>query len=319
VKWSKQGRTAREVIAQQGSPFQGREISERWFVLVMNVPSLGFMLFILLYPIVFAGYLSFHRVGIAQMRTGDFPSVGWRNYLSLFQDELFLLSLKNTMTFTAIVVPAELVISVAVALLIHRQDVWTSRVSKLLVLLPYAVPPIASGMIWDFIYNGKVGYLNRVLYSLGAIDSYVNWAGHSETAIYAVAVAYIWRTVPFSILLVHAALQGIPEELFDASRIDGCGPWRTFVHVTVPLLRPVIMVTLILRTTFAIMVFEEVMAITQGGPGDATWTATWFTYRSAFNPPFDIGLGASSAYILALIAASLAIVYFKFLYRRVLY
>ena len=94
--------------------------------------------------------------------------------------------------------------------------------------------------------------------------------------------AYIWRTVPFSILLVHAALQGIPKDLYDAANVDGANTWRTFWNVTLPLLRPIIVVTLILRTTFAIMVFEEVMAITHGGPGDATWMAAWYTYITTF-------------------------------------
>lgn len=296
-----------------------RELPLRWFVFVMNLPTLAFLLAILAYPIVFAAFLSFHKVGLKELRTGDPTFVGLSNVWKLLNNELFLLSMRNTLHFAAIVVPVELVISVVVALLIHRQDLWTSRLSRLLVLLPYAIPPIASGMIWAFLYNGKFGYLNRFLYSVGAIDSYVDWIGHSQTAIYAVAVAYIWRTVPFSILLVHAALQGIPRELFEASRIDGCGPWQTFRHVTLPLLRPVIMVTLILRTTFSIMVFEEVMAITQGGPGDATWTATWYTYQTAFTPPFDLGMGSAAAYLMALLVAVFALLYFRFLYRRVEY
>lgn len=296
-----------------------RELPLRWFVFFMNMPTMGFLLFILAYPILFAAFLTVHKVGLAELRTGDFTFVGLTNVFKLFQNELFLLSMRNTLYFAAIVVPAELIISVVVALLIHRQDLWTSRLSRLLVLLPYAIPPIASGMIWAFMFNGKFGYLNRFLHSIGAIDSYIDWVGHSETAIFAVAVAYIWRTVPFSILLVHAALQGMPKELFEASKIDGCGAWQTFRHVTLPLLRPVLMVTLILRTTFSIMVFEEVMAITQGGPGDATWTATWYTYKTAFAPPFDLGTGAAAAYIMALLVAFFAVLYFKFLYRRIDY
>ena len=210
-----------------------------------------------------------------------------------------------------------MILSIGVALLINQSSVWTSRVSRLLVLVPYAVPPIASGMIWEFIYNVKFGYLNRFLYSIGVIDDYVAWAGDPDTALLAVAVAYIWRTVPFSILLVHAALQGIPRDLYEAARIDGASAWASLWHITLPLLRPIIVVTLILRTTFSIMIFEEVMAITQGGPGDATWVAAWFTFVTTFEAPFNIGLGAASAYVLAMIVGVFAILYVKFLYKRV--
>lgn len=292
------------------------ELPLRWFIFVMNMPTIAFVGLVLAYPIIVAAFLSFHHVGLAQLRTGEAEFIGLGNFIRLFQDDLFLVSLRNTLYFVLLVVPAELLISLVVALLINRQDIWSSRLSRVLVLVPYAIPPIASGMIWAFIFDGKLGYLNRFLYSIGAIDEYVNWLAHSDTAIYAVAVAYIWRTVPFSILLVYAALQGIPKDLYEAGEVDGCGPWQKFRFITLPLLRPVIAVTLIFRTTFAIMVFEEVMAITQGGPGDATFTAAWFTYRAAFSPPFDLGLGSAAAYVMALIVAFFGITYFKFVYKR---
>lgn len=285
--------------------------------LFMNIPSLLFLACILVYPIVFAGYLAVHQVNLGHLRTGIYPFAGLGNFVELFSDDFFLVALWNTAVFTLIVVPAELVLSVLVALLINRQDVWTSRVSRLLILVPYAVPPIASGMIWSFVYNVKFGYLNRVLYQAGIIDSYVDWVGHPDTAMIGVAVAYIWRTLPLSILLVHAALQAIPKNLYEASYIDGANHWHAFWHVTLPLLRPILTVTLILRTTFAIMVFEEIMTITHGGPGDATMTAAWFIYNSSFEPPFNIGLGAAAAYVLAIIITIIAVLYVKFVYRRV--
>ena len=111
---------------------------------------------------------------------------------------------------------------------------------------------------------------------------------------------YIWRTLPFAILLIHAALQGMNPELFEAAAVDGASALQRFRHITLPLLQPIIVVILVLRTSFAFTVFEEILAITQGGPGDATWVAAWYSYKG-FAPPFDIGLSAASAYILALI------------------
>jgi multiple sugar transport system permease protein len=293
------------------------ELSPGKLALAMNAPALLIMFLVLAYPIYYAGYLSFHRVGIGQMRKGEFPFYGLENYARVFTDPLFLLSLENTFVFTAITVTAEIVLAVLIALLINQQGIWTSRVTRLLILLPYAIPPIANGLIWSFIYSFQFGFLNRILFTLGIIDQPINWAGNPDTALYAITVPYIWRTLPFAILLVHAALQGINKELYEAAAVDGASAWHRFWYITLPLLRPIIVVILVLRTSFAFAVFEEILAITQGGPGDATWVAAWYSYKVAFAPPFNIGAGAASAYVLAMIVSLLAIVYVTFIYRRV--
>jgi ABC-type sugar transport system permease subunit len=301
-------------VARRG---RQREMSPGKLALAMNAPSLLIIFLVLAYPIYYAGYLSFHRVGIGQMRKGEFPFYGLENYARVFTDPLFLLSLENTFVFTAITVTAEIVLAVLIALLINQQGIWTSRVTRLLILLPYAIPPIANGLIWSFIYSFQFGFLNRILFTLGIIDQPVNWAGNPDTALYAITVPYIWRTLPFAILLVHAALQGINKDLYEAAAVDGATAWRRFWHITLPLLRPIIVVILVLRTSFAFAVFEEILAITQGGPRDATWVAAWYSYKVAFAPPFNIGAGAASAYVLAMLVSLLAIVYVTFIYRRV--
>jgi ABC-type sugar transport system permease subunit len=293
------------------------ELSPRTLGVVMNIPTLATLALVLAYPIFYAAYLSFHKVALAELRRGIFPFVGIDNYSRILTDPLFLLSLKNTLVFTAFSVTIEIILAIAIALLIDQTHVWTGRVTKFLILVPYAVPPIANGLIWAFLYSFDFGFLNRILFTLDLIREPVNWVGNPRTAIFALAVPYIWRTVPFAILLVHAALQGINPELFEAAQIDGAGALHRFRHITLPLLRPVIVVILVLRTSFAFTVFEEVLAITQGGPGDATWVAAWYSYKRSFAPPFDIGVGSASAYVLALIVGALAIVYVKAIYRRI--
>jgi len=178
---------------------------------VMNIPTLATLTLVLAYPIFYAAYLSMHKVALAELRRGIFPFVGFDNYRRILSDPLFLLSLKNTLIFTAFSVTVEIVLAVAIALLIDQAHVWTSRVTKFLILLPYAVPPIANGLIWSFIYNFDFGFLNRILFTLHFIDRPINWVGNPNTALFALAVPYIWRTLPFAILLVHAALQGIDQ------------------------------------------------------------------------------------------------------------
>ena len=303
---------------QAATPFRfRRELPPGALGVAMNLPTLLTLGLVLAYPIYYAAYLSFHKVSLAELRRGLFPFVGLANYQRIFNDRLFLLALKNTLIFTAFSVTVEIVLAIAIALLIDQRHVWTGRVTKFLILVPYAVPPIAGGLIWSFIYSFEYGFLNRILFTARLSDNAVNWAGDPAMALFAVSVPYIWRTLPFAILLVHAALQGINHELYEAASVDGAGAMQRFWHITLPLLRPIIVVILVLRTSFAFAVFDEVLAITQGGPGDATWVAAWYSYKRGFSPPFDIGVGAASAYVLALIVGMFAIAYVGLIYRRI--
>ena len=287
------------------------------FAFFMNLPTIAFLCVVLVYPIVFAGYLSVHKVGLAQLRRGEFPFNGWENYSRVLEDPLFWIGIKNTLIFTAITVTSEIVLAVAIALLINQAGVRTSRITRLLILLPYAIPPICNGLIWSFLYSFQFGFLNRILFAVGLIDAPINWAGNPDTALYALTVPYIWRTLPFAIILVHAALQGIPRELYEQAAIDGANAWHRFRRITWPMLQQIIAIILILRTAFAFAVFEEILAITQGGPGDATWVAAWYSYKITFSPPSNFGMGSASAFILALMIGAIALVYIKVIYRRV--
>ena len=302
---------------QAATPFRfRRELPPGALGVAMNLPTLLTLGLVLAYPIYYAAYLSFHKVSLAELRRGLFPFVGLANYQRIFNDRLFLLALKNTLIFTAFAVTVEIVLAIAIALLIDQRHVWTGRVTKFLILVPYAVPPIAGGLIWSFIYSFEYGFLNRILFTARLSDNAVNWAGDPAMALFAVSVPYIWRTLPFAILLLHAALQGINPELYEAASVDGAGAVQRLWHITLPLLRPIIVVILVLRTSFAFAVFDEVLAITQGGPGDATWVAAWYSYKKGFSPPFDIGVAAASAYVLAIIIGLIAIAYVGLIYRR---
>jgi multiple sugar transport system permease protein len=287
--------------------------------LLMNAPSAVCLLGILAYPVLYAGYLAFHEVSIRQLRTGEFPFAGLANFTRLYGDEVFWLSLRHTAIFVSVSVVLEVLIALGIALVVNEERVWLSRMTRVLLLVPWAVPPIVNGLLWSFMFNAQYGYLNRALYRLGLIEHYVNWLGDSRLALGAVIVAYVWRTTPFNILLYHAALQGIPGEYYEAAEVDGSAGWQRFWNITLPLLRPIIAVTLILRTTFAFMVFDEILAITQGGPGNDTWVAAWYSYRVSFQPPFNVGLGAASAYVLALILVVVAVGYVRVVSRRIEY
>ncbi len=298
-------------------PRLGEMPSDRLAV-VLNLPTALFVLGVVLYPILFAFWVSLHRAGVAEVRSGQMPWVGLVNFLKVLRDPIFALSLEHTLVFVSVSVALEMLLGLAVALLINRQDSRLAAVARVLVILPWAVPPAINGLVWSFIYSSKYGYLNAVLYQLGLIQEYVSWTGDERYALFATIVPYVWRTTPFAVLILHAALQGIPGELYDAAEVDGAGLWNRFHHITLPLLRPAILALLVLRTTFAFMVFDEILTITGGGPGNATWVASWYTYSQAFRY-FDLGSGAAAAFILAFIIGVVAVVYIKLLHRKVEY
>src|SRR5437764_14837694 len=160
--------------------------------------------------------------------------------------------MENPLALTAISVISEIVLAIAIALLINQTSIWTSRITRFLILLPYAIPPICNGLIWSFLYNFQFGFLNRILFSTGLVHEPVNWAGNPDTALYAVTVPYIWRTLPFAIILVHAALQGIPRELYEQAAIDGANAWHRFRQITWPMLQQIIAIILNLRMVFVV-------------------------------------------------------------------
>jgi len=174
------------------------------------------------------------------------------------------------------------------------------------------VPPIANGVMWSFIFNSKYGPLNAALYKLGIIDGSIQWISDPALALGAVVVAYVWRTVPFGALLFHAALQTIPESLYESASIDGAKSWQQWWYITMPLLRPTLLVVLILRTVFSFMIFDEILAITYGGPGDSTWTAAWYIYSTAFRF-YKFGPASAAAFILTLVIAAVAVLYVRLL------
>ena len=295
---------------------RAREPGAGALALLLNLPASLVLLLVLAWPVLYAGWLSLHEVSLRQLRTGEMPFTGLANYARLFRDDVFWLALQHTLVFVGISVALEVTLGLAVALVIEDERVALARVTRVLLLVPWGVPPVVNGLLWSFIFNAQYGYLNRTLLALGVLREPVNWLGDPTLAMGAVIAAYVWRTTPFNILLYHAGLRGIPRDYYEAASVDGASGWRGFWHITLPLLRPVIAVSLLLRTAFGFMVFDEIFAITQGGPGNATWVAAWYTYRTAFQPPFNVGLGAASAWVLAVILALTGLAYARLVGRR---
>jgi multiple sugar transport system permease protein len=184
-----------------------------------------------------------------------------------------------------------------------------------MVLVPWAIPPVVNGLMWQWIYDAKVGALNGLLVALRVLPAYRGWLSDPTDALLALVMAHVWNALPLGVILLLAALQTIPAELYDAGRVDGSSAWQLFRHVTMPWLAQPLMVVLVLQTMLAIRVFDVIYVLTAGGPGTSTTTLVWQTYVTTFDS-LDFGLGNAYAYTISLITLGLALVYFRLLYRR---
>jgi ABC-type sugar transport system permease subunit len=209
------------------------------------------------------------------------------------------------------------VAGIATAMLLNKEFFGRSLV-RTLVLIPWALPITIDAIMWKWIFNPTYGAFNSLLLQLGIIDSYRVWLSTPFSAMNVVILADAWKVTPLVILLTLAALQTIPKELFEAAMIDGAGRWRSFLHVTLPLLVPTIVVTLVIRTVDAFKVFDIIYIMTSGGPSDGTKVIAFYTYQEAFSY-LNFGRGSALAYLMTLFIGFMAFAYIRLIQKDIEY
>ena len=282
------------------------------FAYLLNAPSLIAIFLLAGYPILYSLWISLHKYNLKRPKVFEF--IGLENYADILESSEFWSSLKITVQFTVLVVTVVTVLGVCIALLLNQPFRGRAAV-RTLILLPWAIPPVVNGLMWQWIYDAKIGALNGLLVSLGFISEYRGWLSDPTSALLALAFADVWNVLPLAVILLLAALQKIPGELYEAARMDGAGAFQLFWYVTFPWLAQTLLVVLILQTLSAIRAFDVIYVLTAGGPGTATTTLVWKTYLTTFEN-LDFGLGNAYAYTVSLITFGFALVYFRVLYRR---
>lgn len=282
------------------------------FAFLLNSPALLAIVLLVGYPIAYSLWISLHRYNLK--RPGVFRFVGLDNYTRILASPEFQEALLLTAQFTVVSVLLIVILGIMVALLLSEPFPGRGLV-RTLVLIPWAIPPVVNGLMWQWIYDSNVGALNGLLLTFGFIDTYRGWLSQPTYALLALICAHTWNLLPLAVILLLAALQGIPRELYDAGRVDGCNGWNLFRHVTLPWLAQPLLVVLILQTMYAIRVFDVIYVLTAGGPGTSTTTLTWKTYLVTFQN-LDFGMGNAYAYTISLVTFGLALVYFRALYRH---
>jgi multiple sugar transport system permease protein len=279
---------------------------------LMNVPALVVITCLVAYPIGYSFWLSLHKYNLKLPGARRF--IGFDNYLSLFDDPVFLRSITVSAAFVLVVVASTVVLAMTLALVLNEAFVGRG-VLRSLVLLPWAMPGVVNGLMWRWIFDAKVGALNGLLTDLGVIDSYQAWLTSPVAAFFVATTAEVWNLLPLAVIILLAGLSTIPTELYDAARVDRAGVVQRFRHVTLPWLLHPLLIVLILETMNAIRAFDVIYVLTGGGPGDATNVIALATVRTAFTFT-DFGLGNTYAYVITLITLVVSVVYLGLLYRR---
>ncbi len=240
--------------------------------------------------------------------------VGLGNYWAAITNQAFQESLGRTLYFTVTSVSLELALGLLVGLMLNQK--FTGRAfARALLVLPWALPTIVNAMMWRLIDGPEYGALNALLTQIGVLDDYRSWLGDPGVAMEMVILADVWKNYPFIALIVLAALQTVPEDLYEAARLDGAGAWTRFMNVTLPGIVGPLSVAIVLRVIEAFKVFDIVYVMTKGGPQDTTKPVSFLVYQEAFSY-LRIGSGAAYAILMALFSAGLIAAYIVLLRRQ---
>ena len=285
-----------------------RRIPDRTWGMLLIVPAVLMVACLVLYPVGYAVWLSFHRKH-AYLPVETF--IGLTNYKNLFVDPQFWQSFWLGAVYGFSTIGLQIVLGVGAALLLAESFKGRSLVRGI-ALFPYVVPTIVVVLIWRWILNDSYGLLNHILQSIGIVSAPVTWLGPSMILISLILVS-TWTFFPFVLITVLARLQTINPELYDAAAVDGASAWQRFYHVTLPQLRTILFVVILLRFIFMFTKFDIVWLLGggSGGTGRFIRTLPVYTYLKTFGQ-LQVGAGAALAVIMVLILVSVAVPYFKF-------
>ena len=283
------------MLQSERPPFRARvarrinRMDEGPFGLLLLAPVVLLLLIGNWLPILYALRTSFQQVEL--MVTARRPWVGFDNYRSIFADQLIRESFVRTLGFGAVTIGVGTTVSMMTALTLNERFPGRS-LARVVLLLPWAVASLVTGVMWRYLFNGKFGVVNAVLYKLGLIDTYIDFLGNPRRALIIAAVATAWKLVPFLALILLASLQSIPEALYRSAKMDGANVWRRFRVITFPHLRGVFAVVIVYQIVAALLAFDIIYGFTKGGPGYGTTVLNYFIYIEAFE---RLSLGVASA------------------------
>ncbi|PZG17129.1 carbohydrate ABC transporter permease [Nonomuraea aridisoli] len=299
-------RTEPVAVSGAARPAAPRGRARRWTAFAFLAPLIVYLLVFYAYPLYRNIELSVHDYTPRAFVQGDPEFTGLENYLDILADDTFLRALRSTAVFTLASIAAQYAIGLALAVFFHRHFRLAAPL-RAMFLVPWLLPLIVSASTWSWMLNSENGIVNAALQAFGV--GQINWLTSPDTSLLAVTIANIWLGVPFNLVILYAGLQNIPGELYEAAGLDGAGAWQRFRRITLPLLRPVSLITLLLGLIYTLKVVDIIWIMTRGGPADASTTLAIWSYREAFGtgqPDFSPAAAVGNLLILIAFVAGLA-------------
>ena len=287
---------------------------QRALAYFLLAPAFAIVAFTTVYPMLSSFWTSFHVLNLARsVELGRF--VGLQNYQdAFFDDPEFWTVMRVTATFVVIDVALTMLVALGLAILLLRAGFGKS-VLRTLLILPFAMSPALIGISWRFMLNPEFGAFNRSIAAVIPALRDFDYLANPVTAMGALITADVWHWAPYFTFMLMGGLAAIPPETQEAARIDGASNWRLFRDVTLPQLAPVLIVGTILKSVFALKVFDSIVTMTAGGPGRSTTTLGFFAYHIGFRD-YDFGYAAAVAYVLTAILFLLSLSYMRFSFRK---
>lgn len=274
---------------------------------LMVSPAVLALLAITAFPLIYNLWNSLHNYNLYYPTAGN-PFVGLKNYADAFTQPGLVGALEHTVGYTVVSVAFEITLGLGIALLLNR-PVRGRGVARTLILLPWALPTVVAATVWKTLLDPQTGGVDYILGLLHLPGAHTTWLGVGTLTSWAsILVVDCWQTVPFVAIILLAGLQGIPRDLYEAAEVDGAGRWHVFSSITLPMLRPALLVVLVFRTLSAFMIFDIIYAMTSGGPGTATQTVAYLDYNTLLVNT-DFGLGGAISIVMVAVALLIAAFY----------
>jgi multiple sugar transport system permease protein len=272
---------------------------------LLVAPALAVLLALSIYPLLYSITVSL------QQETAS--GVVWTlaHFKRLATDNFFRTALVHTFVYAVVALTFEFLLGLALALLLNQQ-MRGRGLFRASLLVPMMLPSVVVGIVWRLMLNPDFGAINGTLKHFGVNTESLTWTASPRLALLSVIAVDVWQWTPFVFLVLLAGLQAIPQEPYEAALIDGSSRWQTFRHITLPLLKPAILIVLLLRTMDLVRVFDQIFILTEGGPAFATETISLYIYRTAFRF-FDFGYAAAMSFVLLALTNIISVVYIKLL------
>jgi multiple sugar transport system permease protein len=284
-----------------------RSLTRHVLPYAMLSPAVLVTLVIVFFPMVQTAWMSLHEYVL--FRPNNFEFIGLENFRTALADEVFWISLRHTLIWIGVTIPAQLLLGLVTALLLNQDFPWRP-LARALIIIPWALPSVVIALMWAWIYDSNYGVANEFLMRLGLIQRAIPWLADPDTALAAIILTLTWQGFPFFAVMILAGLQSIPRSYYEAAAIDGASAWRQFWHITLPGIAGVMMTAVLLRMIWVANSFDVIFVMTGGGPGYATYTLPLYAFLKA-RTNLDFGYGSAIAVLFTALLMLLVLVYLR--------